>query len=251
MLKQSLLDKLTTLKLPGVKEALSSQIENPQYVELSFEDRLNLLLDHELLLRTERRLIRKLKQANFKENATIADLDISLQRGLDRSIVLSLAQCDWIRENNNVIITGATGVGKSYLSSALGHSACNFGFCVRYFRVSRLLNSIKLSIAEGSWSKFLYKLSKVDLIILDDWFRDPLTSDQVRNLLEIFDDRWKNGSVIIVSQVPLEKWHESLIDPTLADAILDRVIHNSFKIKMKGESMRKIKSKKLVNKHEV
>jgi len=251
MFKQSLLDKLITLRLPGVHEALSSQMGNTQYSELSFEERLNLLFDHELLLRTERRLTRKLKQANFKESATIADLDISLKRGLERSLILSLAQCDWIRENNNVIITGATGVGKSYLASSLGHSACNFGLSVKYFRVSRLLNRIKLSIAEGSWSKFLFNLSKVDLVILDDWFRDPLTSDQVRNLLEIFDDRWQNGSVIIVSQIPLENWHESLIDPTLADAILDRVIHNSFKIKMKGESMRKLKSKKSVKKNDV
>lgn len=240
MQNQKLLDKLSILKLSGVREALSAQFENVQYGGLSFEERLNLLLDHEILQRSERSLARRIKRARFKLSAAIANLEISQKRGLHREQVMTLSQCDWIKMHQNIIITGATGVGKSYLASAFGHSACHFGYSVRYFRTSRLLNQIKLSIADGTWSKLMDQLSKIQLLILDDWFRDPLTADKTRSLLEVFDDRWQCGSVIIVSQIPLENWHQSLVDPTLADAILDRVIHNAHKIEMKGESMRKI-----------
>jgi DNA replication protein DnaC len=168
---------------------------------------------------------------------------MSPKRGIERKFILSLTQCDWIREHLNIIITGATGVGKTYLGCALGRSACEHGFSTRYFKTSRLLHDIECCHADGSWGKFLDQLARTQLLILDDWFRDPLNTKQIRNLLEVFDDRWQVASVILISQVPVENWHSQLQDPTLADAILDRIVHNSYQINMKGESQRKLKSK--------
>jgi DNA replication protein DnaC len=244
MLNQPLIDKLTQLRLPGVKEGLKEQMANPKYCDLSFEERLGLLIDYELTLRSDRRLKRRLKQARFRERANIADLDMSAKRGIERKCILSLTQCDWIREHLNIIITGATGVGKTYMGCALGRSGCEHGFSVRYFKTSRLLHEMECCHADGSWGKFLDQLAKTHLLILDDWFRDPINAKQTRNLLEIFDDRWQIASLILISQVPIENWHSQMQDPTLADAILDRIIHNSYKIDMKGESQRKLKSRK-------
>jgi DNA replication protein DnaC len=239
MLIQPLLDKLVCLKLSGMKEALSEQLASCQYNECSFEERLAFLVDHELVLREERCLKRRIKEAHFGQKAVIADVDMSATRGLDRSLVLSLAQGDWIRQHLNVIITGATGVGKTYLASALGYCGCEQGFSVRYFRTSRLLNDIVASYADGSWGKTLDGLARVRLLILDDWLRDRLNTDQVRNLLEIFDDRWQKGATILISQIPIGQWHERMGEPTLADAVLDRLVHNSHRIEMKGDSKRK------------
>ena len=160
-------------------------------------------------------------------------------RGLDRSLLLSLSQGDWIRHHLNIIITGATGVGKTYLASALGYCACEQDFSVRYYRTSRLLHEIVASHADGSWGKLLDTLARLRLLILDDWLRDRLTTDQVRNLLEIFDDRWQKGATILISQIPIGQWHERMGEPTLADAVLDRMVHNSYRVEMKGESRRK------------
>ena len=239
MLIQPLLDKLLILKLSGMKEALSDQLNNPHYGECSFEERLDLLVDHELTLRNERRLKRRLKKAHFGEKAVLADVDMCAPRGLDRSLLRSLSKGDWIRQHLNIIITGATGVGKTYLASALGYCACEQDFSVRYYRTSRLLNDIFASHADGSWGKLLDSLARVRLLVLDDWLRDRLTTDQVRNLLEIFDDRWQKGATILISQVPIGQWHERMGEPTLADAVLDRMVHNSYRIDMKGESRRK------------
>jgi DNA replication protein DnaC len=250
MLNQPLMDKLTQLRLPGIKEGLKEQMANTKYSDLSFEERLGLLIDYELTLRSDRRLKRRLKQARFREKACITDLDMSLKRGIERKLILSLTQCDWIREHLNVIITGATGVGKTYLACALGRSACEHGFSTRYFKTSRLLHEIECCHADGSWGKFLDQLARTQLLILDDWFRDPLNTKQTRNLLEVFDDRWQIASLILISQIPVENWHSQMQDPTLADAILDRIIHNSYQIEMKGESQRKLKSKNYKNKNE-
>ena len=243
MIIQSLYDKLTSLRLSGVREGLQAQVGNPKYAELSFEERLAFLIDGELTRRSQRRLERRLKEARFRNHASLSDIDFSPSRQLDRTLIFSLAQCDWICQYLNVIISGSTGVGKSYLASALGRCACEKGFTVRYTRTSRLLNEIEKSNCDGSWGKMLDSLARIKLLILDDWLRDPLSSSQVRNLLEIFDDRWQKGSTILISQLPIKNWHEHLPDPTLADAILDRIIHNAYKIEMKGESRRKLLAK--------
>jgi DNA replication protein DnaC len=250
MLIQPLLNKLVTLKLSGMKEALSDQLNSPHYGDCSFEERLALLVDHELTLREERRLKRRLKHARFSEKAVLADVDMNASRGLDRSLLLSLSQGDWIRQHLNIIITGATGVGKTYLASALGHSACEQDFSVRYYRTSRLLNDIVASHADGTWGKLLDSVARLRLLILDDWLRDRLTTDQVRNLLEIFDDRWQKGATILISQVPIGQWHERMGEPTLADAVLDRMVHNSYRIDMKGDSRRKQMAKEKKKKME-
>lgn len=242
MLTEVLFDKLRSLRLPGIREGLMEQMKNPQYQELSFEDRLGLLVDHEINLRDGKRLGRRLKDARFREKAALADVLTSPKRGLDRSYLLSLAQCDWLRHHQNIIITGPTGVGKSYLGSALGRCACEKGSAVRYYRCKRLLHEIERSLADGSWGKLLDGLARIPLLILDDWFRDPLTPDQVRHLLEIFDDRWQRGSTMLITQVPIDLWHDNLKDPTLADAILDRLIHNAHRITLSGESQRKLKA---------
>jgi DNA replication protein DnaC len=244
MLNQPLLDKLAQLRLTDVKEALKEQMSNTKYQDLAFEDRLGLLIDYELTRRSDRRLKRQIKQASFREKATISDLDMSAKRGIDRKLIFSLTQGFWINQHLNVIITGATGVGKTYLGCALGRSACEQGTSVRYFKTSRLLHEIEGCHVDGSWGKFLDKLAKIQLIIFDDWFRDTLNVKQTRNLLEVFDDRWQKGSVILISQLPIENWHSRMQDPTLADAVLDRIIHNAYKIDMKGESRRKMKFNK-------
>lgn len=244
MLDQPLFEKLTQLRLGGMKEALKQQISSTQYDDLSFEERLGLLVDHEMIQRENRRLMRRMKSAKFKDPGRIVDLDMSASRGIDKKQILTLSQCIWIKEHLNVIITGATGVGKTYLSNALGYCACEKDFTVRYYKTSRLLHEIQISHADGSWGKLLDKIAKVQLLILDDWFRDPLSAKETRNILEIFDDRWQAGSLILVSQVPIDDWHSRMQDPTLADAVLDRVVHNSYKLELKGESQRKLKSKK-------
>ncbi len=247
MLSQGILEKLRILRLPGVREGLQEQMNQPRYSELSFEERLGLLIDHELALREERRLRRRLQDARFRDKSGIGDIAVGSKRGIERSQLLTLAQCDWLRQHQNVIITGATGVGKSYLGSALGRSACEQGFTVRYYRSKRLLHEVERSLADGSWGKNLDGLARIRLLILDDWFRDPLTPDQVRHLLEIFDDRWKQGSTMLISQVPVENWHACLKDPTLADAILDRLVHNSHRINLRGESQRKLQAGKIAD----
>lgn len=245
MLLQPLYDKLKILRLPGVKEALQEQLQMPKYAELAFEDRLGLLIDHEMALRDERRLNKRIKDARFRErSACLADLDMSATRGLDKKLILSFSNGDWIRQHLNILITGATGVGKTYLGCALGRCACEQGFSVYYAKSIRLLSDLESARGDGSWSKLLNSIAKTRLLIFDDWFREPLTADQMRSLLEIFDDRWQRGSTILISQLPVQEWHSHLIEPTLADAILDRILHNSYQIEMQGESKRKTNFKK-------
>jgi len=239
MLIQPLLDKLTQLRLPGIRAGLEMQLQNPQYAELSFEDRLGLLVDLECTRRADNSLRRRIKTARFTLPATIEDLDISPARGLERSLILELAQGEWIRRHLNILVLGPTGAGKSYMACALGHAACRQGFSVRYQRTSRLLHEIMLSHADGSYPKLLTKLARVQLLIFDDWLRDPLTPSQARDLLEILDDRYGRSSTLVATQIPVEDWHAQFPDPTLGDAILDRLVHNAYRLQLKGESMRK------------
>jgi len=239
MLFQPLLDKLTQLRLPAIRSGLEEQLQNPQYAELSFEDRLGLLVDLECTRRADNSLRRRIKTARFTLPAVIEDLDLSPARGLDRGLILELAQGEWIRRHLNILVLGPTGAGKTYLACALGHAACRQGFSVRCQRTSRLLHELMLSHADGSYPKLLTKLARVQLLIFDDWLRDPLTPSQARDLLEILDDRYGRSSTLVATQIPIEDWHDRLPDPTLGDAILDRLVHNAYRLLLKGESMRK------------
>ena len=242
MLYQPILDKLATLKLAGMREGLREQLESGQYRTLSFEERFGLLLDREWNLRQQRKQVRRMRVARFRETAVIEDLDLGPRRGLDRGQVLTLAEGQWIRDKHNLIITGPTGAGKTYLACALGTAACRNGFSVRYFQSSRLLQKLTLAHAEGSYPKFLGVLAKTPLLIIDDWLRNLLTEIQTQDLLEIVDDRYKRTSTILASQIPVADWHERFASPTLSDAIMDRVVHNAYRLEITGESMRKRKS---------
>ena len=242
MLVQPLLDKLGALRLRGFRDALAEQLENPRYAELSFEERLGLLVDRETTRREQSRLGRRLKAARLKERAVPEDLDLSAPRGLDRPQVLELLQAEWVRRHLNVIVVGPTGVGKTYLACALGHTACRADFSVRYARTSRLLHELELAKADGSYTKLLDSLARTQLLILDDWLRDPLSPTQTRDLLEILDDRYRRSSTLLATQVPVDGWHQHLSDPTLADALLDRFVHHAYRLALTGESRRKTHS---------
>jgi DNA replication protein DnaC len=233
------MDKLFALKLSGMLEGLREQMEGPQYKKLSFDERFGLLLDREWDLRQRRKLHRRMRMARFRETAVMEDLDISAKRGLDRKQVLYLAESKWIREKLNMIITGPTGAGKTYLACALGNASCRNGFSVRYFQLSRLLEKLKLARADGSYPKLLDQIAKYQLLILDDWLRNHLTETQTTDLLEIVEDRYNHTSTMVVTQLPVAEWHEQFANPTLADAIMDRIVHNAYKLELKGESMRK------------
>ena len=242
MLTQPLLDKLSRLHLSGFRTALEEQLGNPQYADLSFEERLGMLVDVETTRRANNSLKRRIRAAHFPLLATMEDLDLSARRGLKRAEVLQLAQGEWVNSHLNVLVLGATGTGKSYLASALGRAACQAGYTVRYERTSRLLQTLELAQADGSYPQLLARLARTQLLIFDDWLRDPLSRSQTKDLLEILDDRYGRSATLVVTQVPVAEWHARLPDPTLGDAILDRLIHNAYRLDLKGESMRKVHS---------
>lgn len=242
MLTQPILDKLSALRLPGFRQALEEQRQMAHYAELSFEERLGLLVDREWTRRENSRLQRTLKAARFHEPATIEDLDLSAPRGLDRRLVLELAESQWVHHHLNAIVLGPTGAGKTYLACALGQAACRQGLSVRYTRTSRLLEDLAHAHADGSYPKLLHALARHDLLLLDDWMRDPLTVHQTRDLLEVLDDRYGRRSTLLSGQVPVNEWHSRFPDPTLADAILDRLVHNAYRLELRGESQRKTRS---------
>jgi len=221
--------------------ALVEQMESAECQSLSFDERFAMLVDTEYTERENRRLKTQLKKAKLRQSATVEDIDYRHPRGLDKSLMLSLATCRWIRERHNCIITGPTGAGKSYLACALGHKACREGYSVLYFRVSRLLQQLAIARGDGRYDKLLRTLARTDLLLLDDWGTSPLTDPQRRDLFEIAEDRYDRRATLIAAQMPVEHWHEIIGDPTLADAILDRLIHNAYTITLKGESMRKKK----------
>lgn len=239
MLTQPLLEKLSALKLSGFRSALEEQSQNPQYAELSFEERLGLLVDVETTRRKNSRLQRRIKAAHFPLQATLQDLDLSPSRGIKRAQVLELAQADWVQRHLNTLVLGATGAGKTYLACALGRTACEAEFNVRYVRTSRLLQSLALAQADGSYPQLLRSFARFHLLILDDWLRDPLSRSQAKDLLEIIDDRYGRSATLVATQVPVSSWHERIPDPTLSDAVLDRLIHNAYRLELLGDSMRK------------
>jgi len=239
MLTHPILDQLTTLKLTGMHKALSEQLNMPDIESMDFMTRFGLMADREITERANRRLTTRLKKAKLRQQACFEDIDFRTPRGLDKKLMLALASCDWIKKANNILITGATGTGKSYLACALAHKACLEGCTARYLRLPRLMEAITISRADGSYGKLMLDLARTDLIILDDWGLAAMAKQQRHDLLEILEDRHGLKSTLVTSQLPVEAWHEYIGDPTLADAILDRLVHNAYKINLKGESMRK------------
>ena len=242
MLINPTLDKLRVMKLDGMALALQEQLELKNAKELDFEQRLALLVDREMLNRDNKRFNRLLKNAKLRQEATLENINHQHPRNLDALLMRDLATCEWIKEHNNLIITGPTGVGKTYIASALAHQACRNNLTVHYAQSSRLLQELLITKGDGRYLKTLAKLVKVNLLILDDWGLDTPNDEQRRILLELLDDRYERGSTLIASQLPVDLWYDNLADPTLADAILDRVIHNSYRVELSGESLRKTKN---------
>ena len=245
MLLTQTVTKLHRLKLSAMVQALEEQTRQTCYVELSFEERLGLLVDRELAERDLRKLTTLLQGAKLRfPQACPEDLDFRTPRGLSREVILSLCQNGWVTGRQNVIITGPTGVGKTYLACALAASACRAGLSAHYLRLPRLLQELHLARADGSYGKLLARLAKYAVLIIDDWGLAKLPDRERRDLLEVLEDRYDLRSTVISSQIPVDKWHDLIGDPTIADAVLDRVVHNAHHLTMKGESMRKLLAKK-------
>lgn len=240
MLLHPTLATLQTLRLSGMYHALEEQLRVPEFQTLSFEERLGLLLDREVMERANRRLHTRLKNARLRQAACLEDIDYRPARGLDKVLLAQLSTCQWVRDHLNVFITGPCGVGKTYLACALAQQACRQGYTARYLRLPRLLQELTCAKGDGRYGKLLLDLAKTDLLVLDDWGLAPLTADQRRDLLELIEDRHNTRSTLVTSQLPVAHWHDYLGDPTLADAILDRLVHNAYKLALTGDSRRKI-----------
>ncbi len=237
---EQLLTQLRQLNLGGMASALHSQQEQPgPFAELGFTDRLTLLVDQEMLQRDQRKQQRLISQAHLKLAASIQQIDYEHPRNIERSRVAELAGGQWLGRAQNLLISGPCGSGKTFLACALGHQACLQGHSVRYFRVSRLMLTLNQAKADGSYHKTLKQLAKVALLIIDDWGLEPLSAAQRNDLLEIMDDRHAHSSTLVISQLPTDQWYNCIGDNTLADAILDRLMHNAHRLVLKGESMRK------------
>jgi DNA replication protein DnaC len=242
MLNEQTLEKLYVMKLNGMADAFKDQLQQPHINDLPFEDRFSLLVDLQWTWKEDRRMKRLLKNAKLKINACVEDIDYKAPRGLDKSVILRLAACEWIRNAQNIIITGPTGGGKTYLACALANRACRSGYSSFYIRIPRLFQELAIARADGSYAKLMNKLAKTKVLILDDLGLAPMTAPERRDLLEVIEDRHGISSTIVATQLPIENWHDNIRDPTIADAILDRLIHSAHKINLKGESMRKLHS---------
>lgn len=242
MLKHPTLDKLQTLKFTGMVAALTDQLNMPDIEELSFDERLGLLVDREITERENRQLSSRLRRAKLKHNAALEDIDYQNPRGLDKGLIQSLSACQWAQERMNILITGPTGVGKTWLACALAQKACREGYTARYVRLTRILREMIVAKGDGQYPRLLANLAKTDALIIDDLGLMKLNAENRRDLLEVLEDRHGSRSTLVTSQLPIEQWHDVIGDPTLADAILDRLVHNAYKINLRGESMRKRRS---------
>lgn len=242
MLIHPILEKLQALRFYGMLKSFEEQMQMPDIDKLTFEERLGLMVDREMTERENRRVNTRLRKAKLRQNACVEDIDFRHKRGLDKAMFMQLADCQWIKETNNVLIIGPTGVGKTYLACALAHKACQKGWSALYFRLPRLLQELDIGKADGRYDHILKNLAKTHLMVIDDWGLRKLVKEQSHDLLEILEDRHGLKSTLVTSQIPTENWHEIIGDPTMADAILDRLVHNAYRITLKGESMRKKKS---------
>jgi DNA replication protein DnaC len=239
MLVNQTIDKLNDMGLGGMATALREQLEQTHYMGLSFEDRLGLLVDREAVWRENRRMAGRLKTAKLRHTATLEDLDFHSPRGLDRALILSLAEGGWVGAHQNLLVTGATGCGKSFVCCALAHAALRKGYTALYLRTPRLLQDLALTRGDGRYHRLLISLARMDLLVLDDFLLTPASVEQCRDLLEVIEDRSQLRSTLVAGQLPVEAWHGAMADPTLADAILDRLVHNAHRVEVKGASMRR------------
>lgn len=239
MLNVEALHKLRSFRVPGFIQALVEQRESTTYHDLSFEERLSLLIEAEHTRRTTQRIARKLKAADLLSQATIDQVDFSTSRGLSKIAFLELAAGTWISQAHHLVITGPTGSGKTFIASALATNACRRSLSVKYMRTHEWLGDLLLARSKGTYAKLRTQISKLNLIIIDEWLREPLSATHAREFLDLFDDRYRKASCLIISQLPVSDWHAQIQDPTMADAILDRIVHDSLRLELHGESMRK------------
>jgi DNA replication protein DnaC len=237
-----LLDKLLKLRLPAFREGLREQQANPQYLELTFEERLALLVDQECTRRHDNHIRHALHTAAFPMQAAPEEIDLTPARGLDRRQMLELYQCAWIASHLNILVLGPTGSGKTFAACSLGTAAARMGYSVRYFHTSRLLHTLEQTRQEASYPSLMRSLARTDLLILDDWMRDPLSQANAQDILEVLDDRFGHVSTIVIAQMPVAEWFSQIPNPTLADAILDRLVHTAYRLQLLGESQRKLRS---------
>ena len=242
MLNQPTIEKLTAMKLPGMAKAFADQMQRPDMAALCFEERFGLIVDFQMTELESRRMQNRLRTAKLRLCASIEDLDLRQGRGLDRAMILSLAQNQWVRNHHNVLVTGPTGAGKSYLACALAQKACRDGHTVLYQRLPRLLQEIAVARLDGRYHKLMAPIGKCEVLVLDDLLISPMSREDQRELLEIVEERYDRKATIVTSQLPVKAWHDAMQDPTLADAILDRLVHNAYKLELKGESMRRKRS---------
>ena len=240
MLNQQTIHKLLVMRLNGMADALRQQMEQTGLNGLSFEERVAMLVDSQWAYKENRALARRLRNSRLKNTASVEDIDYQAARGLDRAVMRGLcAASEWVKQHQNVLLTGPTGVGKSWLGCALAHKACRDGYTVYYGRASQLFRELALAHADGSFGRLLRRLAQTDVLLVDDFAMAPLSEIERRDFSEICDDRYQTGSTILTSQLPVSSWHAQIGDPSVADSILDRLVHNAHRIELKGESLRK------------